>query len=255
MYIVHGFHFHRDGRIPTNLLYRSVEETLSGRTDAVMVVSGEDFDAASTGPIGRRTRVFRLPGAGVDIQAFSSAPPERSFPEDALVTLFCGELSRTKNPQAAVEAVLEARGRGRDVRLVVAGDGALRPDLDRYLGRSDAGDWLQHIPFSDRVPSLMQGADVLMSTSSREGLPRVLVEALAAGLPIVSIANRGSRELLAGGMGRLVPRSEPQELTDALVSFRRSDWPTHEEMLRKADDYSADRVADAYSAALAELFA
>lgn len=255
VYVAHGFHFHRDGRPAPNLLYRTIEETLSGRTDAVMVVSGEDFDAARAGPIGRRTRVYRLPGAGIDVSAFGSATPDRLFPLEALVVLFCGELIPRKDPMAAVEAVLGARGQGRDVRLVVAGDGPLRPELERYLARPGSVEWLRHIPFSDEIPSLMKGADVLISTSSQEGLPRVLVEALAAGIPIVSVENRGSRELLADGMGRLVPQRDGRSLRDALVSFRRSDFPSHDEMRSRADAYSSTRVAAAYVEAVTDVLA
>lgn len=253
VYVAHGFHFHRDGKLVTNLLYRTIEETLSGRADAIMVVSGEDFDAARAGPIGRRSRVYRLPGAGIDVHAFSSATPERLFPEAALVALFCGELIPRKDPLGAVESVLEARRRGRDMRLVVAGDGALRPDLERYLRRPGSEDWLRHIPFSDGMPGLMKGADVLISTSSQEGLPRVLVEAMAAGLPIVSVTNRGSRELLAGGMGRLVPQGDQGSLNDAMASFRREDFPTVREMRSRADAYSSARVAAAYMTAVADV--
>lgn len=252
VYVAHGFHFHRDGKPFPNLVYRIVEEALSSRADAVMLVSGEDFDAARFGPIGRRTRLYRLPGAGIDVDAFGSAAPERLFPEECLVALLCGELAPEKNPIAAVESVLEARKRGRDVRLVVVGDGALRPDLERYLSHRDADDWLRHIPFSDRIPCLMKGADVLLSASSREGLPRVLVEAMAASLPIVSVANRGSRELLASGWGQLVDR-DVESLSQALVSFRREDFPTSAEMRRRADAYSSARVAAAYAAAVSDL--
>jgi glycosyltransferase involved in cell wall biosynthesis len=255
VYVAHGFHFHRDGRFLSNLLYRTVEGALAGRGDAVMLVSAEDFDAARTGPIGRRARVYRLPGAGIDVEAFSSAAPERLFPEESLVALVCGELAPAKNPMAAVDAVHEARKRGRDVCLVVAGDGPLRPELEQYLARPDADDWLRHIPFSDQMPALMRGADVLLSTSSREGLPRVLVEALAAGLPIVSVTNRGSRELLAGGLGQVIPQQDKGSLVNALVSFRRGEFPTSEEMGRRADAFSSTRVAAAYSAAVAEVLA
>ena len=253
VYVVHGFAFHADGGRLSNAMYRTVEQALAGRCDAMMLVSGEDFDEARAGPVGRRTRIYRLPGAGIDVEAFSSAPPERLFPREALSVLLCAELAPHKNPIAAVEAVLEARDRGRDVRLVVAGDGVLRPQLERYLAYPDAGDWLRHIPFSDRMPALMRGADVLLSTSSREGLPRVIVEALSAGLPIVAVANRGSRELLAGGIGRLVPQMDIGSISEALVTFRREDYPSPAEMRRVANGYSSKRVAAAYAEAVSEV--
>jgi glycosyltransferase involved in cell wall biosynthesis len=253
VYVAHGFHFHRGGQALPNLLYRSVEEALSVKVDAVMVVSREDFDAAHSGPIGKRSRVYRLPGAGVDVDRFSLAAPRRLFPPDSLVALFCGELSRAKDPMTAIRAVADARGRGRDVRLLVVGDGALRSQLERYVRHAGADTWLRHIPFSDEVPSLMKGADVLLATSLREGLPRVLVEALAAGLPIVSVSNRGSMELLDGGLGQLVARGSVRRLADALVSFRRDDFPTVGDMHRRAEQYSSARVATAYVAAVTEV--
>jgi glycosyltransferase involved in cell wall biosynthesis len=253
VYVAHGFHFHRDGAVLPNFLYRTVEEILSGRVDAVVVVSAEDFDVAKRGPIGRRTRVFRLPGGGVHVDDFYESEPERLFPDECLVVLFCGELSTTKNPLMAIEAVLQARRRAKDVRVVLVGTGALRSQLDRYLGRDDAAEWIKYIPSSDNIPALMRGADVILSTSSREGLPRVLVEGLAAGVPIVSVANRGSRELLANEMGRLVPQEDLMGLVNALVSFKRDQFPSREEMRQRAELYSSTRVAAAYTAVLHEV--
>lgn len=258
VYVAHGFHFHRDGEFVPNLVYRVVEETLAARADAIFVVAGEDFDAALAGPIGRRTRVYRLPGAGIDVDRFGSATPRRVFDDHAdgaVVALFCGELIPRKDPMAAVAAVLRARERGRDVRLVIAGDGPLRGEVERVAARSDGATWLRHLPFSDEMPALMKGADVLISTSSQEGLPRVIVEAMAAGLPTISVTNRGSRELLADGTGRLVPQRDPHALGDALTSFDRSAFPSVSEMRGAAEAYSHTRVAEAYVNALGEVLA
>jgi glycosyltransferase involved in cell wall biosynthesis len=115
------------------------------------------------------------------------------------------------------------------------------------------GSWLKYIPQSDNLPALMRGADVIVSTSYREGLPRVLVEGLAAGVPIVSVANRGSRELLENDMGVLVPQGDLKGLADALVGFRGDQFPTREEMRQRADLYSSSRVAAAYTTVLQEI--
>lgn len=190
LYVAHGFHFHSDGGQPANTFAAAAELALAGGTAAIAVVAREDFLAAKGLGLHRRTLIWRLPGAGVELAEFAAARPPST---DSLYAVFCGELNQNKDPLTAVAAVAAARHLGADIDLVIAGAGPLDGML-RGLGLP----WLTIRPAvpADEMPSLMVGASVVLAPSRREGLPRVVLEALAAGTPVVATANRGTRELL-----------------------------------------------------------
>jgi glycosyltransferase involved in cell wall biosynthesis len=134
------------------------------------------------------------------------------------VLVGCGRLEPQKNFATLLRAMALVRAR-REVRLVLIGDGpqagALR-ELARQLGIAQAVVFLGRIsnPFA-----AMGRADLLVLSSRWEGLPNVLIEAMACGCPVVSTdAPGGSREaLLDGALGPLVPPRDPAALAEAIV--------------------------------------
>ena len=188
IYVAHGFHFHTDGRPSTNVAFAAVESLLAWRTSAVAVVSAEDFRMALRLGMHRHSLLWRLPGAGVDLSRFRRGD---SPPAQAPVALFCGELNENKDPLLVLRVVHEVRRCGVDLRVVLVGDGPLRDKVANW-GHLE---WVttHRSVRPDELASLMASASLLIAPSHREGLPRVLIEAIAAGLPVVARANRGSR--------------------------------------------------------------
>ena len=109
------------------------------------------------------------------------------------------------------------RGSGRSCRLWLAGDGPLRPSLERLgrdLGVDEAVDFLGYRP---DVPALVAAADLVVLPSLWEGLPNILIEAMAASRAVVATDVDGSPEVVADGRtGLLVPPRDPGRLADAM---------------------------------------
>lgn len=116
--------------------------------------------------------------------------------------LFVGELNSNKNPVFAIDVVREARLDDPTLSAVIIGDGPLRPEIEAL---ADANDWVLYIPRSNTVGSWLRSTEALLAPSAREGLPRVVIEALASGKPVLSRANRGSSELLRNHPDWLFP--------------------------------------------------
>jgi glycosyltransferase involved in cell wall biosynthesis len=118
--------------------------------------------------------------------------------------LFVGRLSPQKDLPLLFDAV---RVLGPKAELVVAGDGELRHDVEAMARVSLSG---QVRVVGAQTPQQLgewyRWADVLVSSSEREGMPLCFLEAMASGLPVVATDVPGTRETLAGA-GRLVPRS------------------------------------------------
>jgi glycosyltransferase involved in cell wall biosynthesis len=136
---------------------------------------------------------------------------------DAVEVLTVAALSRRKGHEFLIRALAELDGA--PVRLTLAGDGPERARLERLaaeLGVSGAVAFEGAVAY-DRVPALYDRADVFCLPSFAEGLPTVLMEAMAAGLPTVATNVNGTAELVDDGVtGILVPPARADLIAAAL---------------------------------------
>jgi teichuronic acid biosynthesis glycosyltransferase TuaC len=106
-----------------------------------------------------------------------------------------------------------------EVTLVIVGEGPQATPLERLaerLGLSGRVRLLGAVP-QDRLVTVYNAADVVVLASSREGLPNVLLEALACGTPVVATAVWGTPEVVAAPVaGRLVEERSPEALSRAI---------------------------------------
>jgi glycosyltransferase involved in cell wall biosynthesis len=166
---------------------------------------------------------------GVDVEAFSPAPERRSLwrrrlgiPDAAPVLLGVGRMATKKGFQVLMEILPALLGESPDLRVVLAGGGDL---LDRF--REAARPWDRvHLPgpvLRDTLPDLYRAADLFVlpavhdGKGNVDGLPNVILEAMASGLPVVASGISGIPLAVADGRtGRLVPERDPQALLGAL---------------------------------------
>jgi glycosyltransferase involved in cell wall biosynthesis len=159
---------------------------------------------------------------GVGIERFAAAGPPATPPAHHTV-LSAGRLVWEKGHQDVLRAVALLRRERDDVRLVVIGDGPERGRLERYasdLGLEDVAGFPSRIPY-DEMPSLYASASALVLASLptklwEEQFGMVLVEALAAGTPVVACASGAIPEVL-GGAGTLVEAGDWAGLARALA--------------------------------------
>jgi glycosyltransferase involved in cell wall biosynthesis len=106
----------------------------------------------------------------------------------------------------------------RTARLMILGEGRLRPELEALARKLGIDNYVQLPGFAENPYRYMARAGVFALSSIYEGLPGVLIQALACGCPVVSTdCPGGSAEILDGGrVGSLVPMRDPQALADAL---------------------------------------
>ncbi len=161
-------------------------------------------------------------------------------------------LVEKKGVADAITAVGRLRDRGVDVRYTIVGDGPLRSQLEsriRDLGLEDIvrlEGWCDHA----KVTTLMADAHLLLAPSvvaadgDEEGIPVVLMEAMAMGLPVVATRHSGIPELVADpDHGRLVAERDPEALADAVMQLRavESQWPAMGDAARATIEASFDQ--------------
>lgn len=207
------------GRVKRSF-YLGVEWALSRLTDRIIAVSPEEHGFGARTGLGR-SRLALIPN-GVGPYAY----PERDvvrrrlgIPDSAAVVGFVGRLTGQKAPDVLLRA-FAASSRGRDHhRLVVVGSGPLEGPLRRLsagLGVADKVMWLGPCDGKGVLPAF----DVFALPSRYEGFPYVGLEALAAGLPVVTTSSAGMGLAVADGVnGLVVPAGRPDLFAGALASL------------------------------------
>lgn len=184
--------------------------------------------------------------AALDVQMAQPTDHPWMNGEGPPVILAAGRLSRQKDFSTLIRAFVRVAAR-RPARLIILGEGRLRKPLERLIKRLNLTDQVSLPGWVDNPFAFMSRAALLVSSSRYEGLPGVLVQALACGCPCVSTdCPSGPAEILQGGkLGPLVPVGDPVRLAEAMTSVL--DRPANKDKLReRAAHFSASSVVSAY---------
>jgi glycosyltransferase involved in cell wall biosynthesis len=211
VYSVHGYHFPaKAGGVRS--LAMLAERWCSAQAEATVFVCEHDRTLAERFGILDRCRHHRVIRNGIVTEGLPREAADASGP-----LVFAGRLVEQKNPTMLVEVLGLLRDEG--VRLLVIGDGPLGAVM---RARAEALDVLERIEFCGALPheaalrALARGA-VLLLPSLWEGLPLVLLEGMAIGVPVVASAVGGVPEVVEhGGTGLLVDRQAPERYAAAV---------------------------------------
>jgi glycosyltransferase involved in cell wall biosynthesis len=160
---------------------------------------------------------------GIDLDAYRLPPAERAaaraelgLPPEAVVAGTVARLVPVKNQAMLLRAAARVPG----LWLALAGDGELRTDLEQLAGELGIADRVRFLGLRRDVPRVLAALDVFVMTSESEGLPIAMIEAMAAGLPVVATEVGGIPELVADGVsGRLVPANDHEAAAAALAAL------------------------------------
>jgi sugar transferase (PEP-CTERM/EpsH1 system associated) len=164
---------------------------------------------------------------GVDYERFASPGPTPAdwpahWPADAIVVGTVGRLAAVKDQRSLIRALAHSFETRPDlqhkVRCIVVGDGPERPALEAAIAAAGLGEavWLA----GDRVdvPALLGAMDLFLLPSLGEGISNTVLEAMAAGLPVIATRVGGNPELVIEGQtGQLVPVGDPAALAAAML--------------------------------------
>jgi glycosyltransferase involved in cell wall biosynthesis len=135
-----------------------------------------------------------------------------------LTLLWAGRLEHRKALPLALEAL--ARVKGRQPRLLVAGSGALRQKLETKavkLGLGSRVEFLGSVPYA-MMQSLFERADAFLFTSLRDSFGSVVLEAMAKGLPIITLDHQGVGSFVPDDAGIKVPVTHPRQTAESLAA-------------------------------------
>jgi len=138
---------------------------------------------------------------GIDAASFRATASHpllaRLKNEGRRIVLNVGRLTPVKNQRLFLEVGRRLRQRFTDLVFVLCGDGPLRGALESYAAELDLADACRFLGPQEDMAPVLAAADLLIQTSDQEGLPNAVMEAMAAGVPVVATAAGGTSELFA----------------------------------------------------------
>lgn len=250
VYTPHAWSFLAAGGQTGTRLYQRIERTLAARTAAIICVSeGERRRGMAVADADRMVVVTN----GIELP--DHWPADRSTTHDGVVIGTVARLAPQKGIAYLLEAFAQVHAVRDDVRLAIAGDGPLRPDLEGTalrLGIRNA------VTFAGAIPSpwpFLADLDLFVLPSLWEGLPYALLEAMAAGLPSVATAVDGVAEAIPDRrFGTVVSPADSGRMAREILALV-EDASTRAEMGRRAREHVRDSFSvDGMVRATADLY-
>ncbi len=230
----------------------AAERLVSHWCAVIVAVSDDERVAGLRRGVGRPAQ-YRLIQNGVDVSRFSAGPHRRE-PERILVI---SRLNAQKRPALAIEALVALRQSRPGATLVFAGDGPLRPGLEETVARAALGGAVEFLGHVDDVAGELSRASCLLLTSSYEGCPLSVLEAMAAGVPVVATRAVGTAGLIEHGVTGLLVDDGPAAIAAALDRVLAYGTATAETVERARAvvhrDHARERMAGELLSAYAEM--
>lgn len=222
IYTAHGFHFFKGAPLINWILYYPVERFLSRWTDMLILINKEDFNRAKKSFHAKRTEY--IPGVGVDVEKYKQNTfiseirkkkrEELGVKEDEVLILSVGELIERKNHMVAIEAISKLPSK--KIKYVICGKGVLEEFYRSRIKELGLENRISLLGFREDICELCNAADIYLFPSKQEGLSLALIEAMAAGLPIIASNIRGNVDLIDEEGGYLVQCDDIEQYVNAI---------------------------------------
>ncbi len=216
---------------PLYQVLQKLSSTISAQTTFQNTADMEEFVRRGVVP---RSKCRLIPGSGVDIEKFRPDRTDRfsrsrirravgASDETVLVTCV-SRLIKSKGLLELAEATVTARKTNENVKVLVVGTPAVgSPEAMSEAEIKDLRSAVTLVGPRDDIVEILSSSDLfVLPTYYREGIPRVLLEAAACGLPIITTNWPGCREVVRDGVnGLLVPPRDPEALAKAILLLTR----------------------------------
>ena len=205
--VVHTFHGHvfhsYYGRAKTRV-FIAIEKLLARfATDRIVVISPQQFhEIHEKFGIGRKAQFVIVP-LGIDVDAFADASERRAgvrseigVKQDEVLVAFVGRLTEIKDVSLYLRVAASVRESRAEIKFAIVGDGHLRSRLEEEAAELDLDEVVIFMGNRPDIAAAYAASDIVALTSLNEGTPLSLIEAMAAGRPVISTSVGGVRDLL-----------------------------------------------------------
>lgn len=224
IYTAHGFHFHPLGSKLTNWIYLRVEKFAARYTDYLITINEWDYNVALKECFLPKDKIFYIEGIGIDSYSYDPAMVNDADIEELKRETGCidakkilcviGEFNPCKRHIDVLKALKYLADK--DIRVVFVGDGKLKENIYNRAKEMGLLEKALFLGYRHDVPRILKASLALLMPSIREGMPRVVMEAMAMETPVIAANIRGVRELLSDDCGILVEPKNPRVLAEAI---------------------------------------
>lgn len=201
IYTAHGFHFFKGAPLVNWLIYYPVERFCAKYTDKLITINKEDYERAKWFKLRKNGKVYYVPGVGINLEKIQNLKvdikqkkTELVIPEDIPVLLSVGELIKRKNHETVLKALSQIKDK--NFIYLICGRGVLMEYLKNLTKQLGLESKVKFLGFRKDIAEICKTSDLFIFPSYQEGLPVALMEAMAAGLPIIASNVRGNRDLI-----------------------------------------------------------
>jgi glycosyltransferase involved in cell wall biosynthesis len=226
VHTVHGWSFHDYMSPVTRWIYILLERWIARFSAALVVVTERDIEKGLQAGIGRREQ-YRCIRSAIPLDEFDPRQVDRQavrqelgLPKDVVVIGNVGRFSTQKNPQDWVRVAGRVGQACPNTRFLLVGDGPLRIQVEQALQQAGIAGRTTLTGLRRDVPRMLAAIDIFMLTSLWEGLPRVIPQAMAMGLPVIANRADGVTEAIQdGSSGYLCSPGEIEQMAECCIEL------------------------------------
>ena len=231
IYTAHGFHFFKGAPIINWLIYYPVEKMLDKAMDCLITINEEDYNLAK-----RRFKTKQIElvhGVGVDETKFNITMTEQEkaelrrslgIEENDFVIIYPAELNKNKNQGMLLNAITKLKKQGyENIKVLLPGKDSNNGAYEIMAKNLEIEQQIKFLGYRTDIPKLIKISNLAVATSTREGLPINMVEAMYCELPCIATINRGHKELIESGKnGFLVEINNVNQLASNILELYKS---------------------------------
>lgn len=227
IYTAHGFHFYDGAPLKNWVVFYPIEKWLSRFTDVLITINNEDYKRAFEKFKAKKT--VKIPGVGVDTEKFALGKVDKTakraefgMKDTDFLLLSVGELSERKNQRVVIEALHKMKETGTidNIVYLVVGKGDQEEEYKRLIDEYELEKHIRLLGFRKDIGELCKMVDCFVHPSVREGLGIAPLEAMAAGLPLISANVNGIKDYTEDGVtGCCVNPTKVDEVIQAITKM------------------------------------
>lgn len=249
LYTAHGFQFYKGGSLKDWLLFFPIEYILSFNTTAVLTINNEDTEIAKKY---FHSEIYQIPGVGINYAEVQQLLKDKSkdnflkdylrLEKDTLIMISVGELNARKNQSTVIEAMSKVNNP--KLHYIICGIGPDEEKLINLAKNLNLENNVHFMGYSHDISKFLISSDFSIFISRREGLGLAGLEAMAAGLPLISSYVGGIKDYTKDGCSGYII-SDPTD-SDLIAQAITNMVNKNEKELEKISNYN-QKIASKYS--------
>lgn len=233
IYTAHGFHFYNGAPKKNWILYFGIEKILARMTDILITINNEDYNRAIK--YFHAKQIVRTNGVGIDTDKIFSYKCDRQYirreigaSDNDTVLVSVGELNNNKNHIKVIEAISKCKNK--KIHYVICGIGYARNKLLAASNECGVSDRLHLLGYRNDIIAILKSSDIFVFPSIREGLSVALMEAMAAGMPVIASKIRGNVDLIDENKGGFLCNRFDADCLSKAIDAMTSDGELRQQM-------------------------